>query len=149
MTEFELVHEGVVGKLTCFDRMIFKGHLMALYHPGGMQAFLESQGVKLTRWKPYVSKMTEQLKVHVQGLAAEAGRPYEYLANNYTKATGHSKEELAREIAERDGITQGLICVFAAVEPCGSFDVVGKSDATSRGRPPSPQVPPDLPVPDR
>jgi hypothetical protein len=132
MSAFEIVHQDQVqGKLTCFDRMIFKGHLMALYHPGGMQAFLESQGVKLTRWKPYVRKMTEELKAHVQGLAAEAGRPYEYLANNYTKATGHSKEELAREIAARDGITQGLICVFAAVEPCGSFDVVGNR-ATQR-----------------
>jgi hypothetical protein len=132
MSAFEIVHQDrVQGKLTCFDRMIFKGHLMALYNPGGMQAFLESQGVKLTRWKPYMRKMTEQLKAHVQGLAAEAGRPYEYLANNYTKATGHSKEELAREIARRDGISEGLICAFAAVEPCGSFDVVGNR-ATQR-----------------
>ena len=76
MSAFEIVHQDQVqGKLTCFDRMIFKGHLMALYHPGGMQAFLESQGVKLTRWKPYVRKMTEELKAHVQALAAEAGRP--------------------------------------------------------------------------
>jgi hypothetical protein len=62
---------------------------------------------------------------HIQGLAAVAGRPYEYLARNYTKATGHSKEDLARQIAERDWITSGLICAFAALEPCWSFDVVG------------------------
>lgn len=132
MSAFEIVHqERVEGKLTCFDRMIFKGHLMALYHPGGMAAFLESQGVKLTGWTPYVRKMTEQLKAHVESLAAQAGRPFEYLADNYTKATGHSKEELARGIAERDGITSGLICAFATVEPCGSFDVKGNR-ATQR-----------------
>jgi hypothetical protein len=126
VSAFEIVHQQrVEGKLTCFDRLIFKGHLMALYHPGGMAAFLESQGVKLTGWKPYVTKMTLALSAHVQRLAADAGRPYEYLADNYTKATGHSKEELARQIADRDGITSGLICAFAAMEPCGSFDVKG------------------------
>ena len=33
---------------------------MALYHPGGMQAFLESQGVKLTRWKLCVLDRLEE-----------------------------------------------------------------------------------------
>jgi hypothetical protein len=126
MSAFEIVHhDEVQGKLTCFDRLIFKGHLLTLYHPGGMAAFLESQGVKLTGWKTYVRRMTETLAAHVQALAAHADRPYEYLAHNYTKATGHSKEELARDIAARDGITSGLICAFAALEPCGSFEVVG------------------------
>ncbi len=129
MSAFEIVHQDdVVGKLTCFDRLIFKGHLLALYHPGGMAAFLETQGVKLVGWKTYVARMTDGLATHVQGLAVAAGRPYEFLARNYTKATGHSKEELARVIAERDGITSGLICVFAALEPCWSFDVVGNRD---------------------
>jgi hypothetical protein len=132
MSAFEIVHQDdVVGKLVCFDRLIFKGHLMALYHPGGMAAFLESQGVKLVAWKTYVRKMTETLAAHVQTLAAQAGRPYEYLPHNYTKATGHSKEELARQIAERDGIRAGLVCAFAAMEPCRSFDVVGNR-ATQR-----------------
>jgi hypothetical protein len=90
-----------------------------------MAAFLESQGVKLVGWKPYVSRMTDALAAHVQGLAAAAGRPYEFLGRNFTKATGHPKEELARQIAERDGMVSGLVCVFGALEPCLSFDVVG------------------------
>lgn len=77
MSAFEMVHQHrVEGKLTCFDRLIFKGHLMALYHQGGMAAFLESQGVKLTGWKPYVAKMTMALSANVQRLAADADRPY-------------------------------------------------------------------------
>ena len=34
-----------------------------------------------------------------------------------------SKEDIAREIAERDGIKAGLVCVLTAVEPCRSFDI--------------------------
>src|SRR6059058_2839466 len=99
VSAFEIVHhQRVDGKLTCFDRLIFKGHLRSLYNPGAMAAFLESQGVKLTGWKPYVRKMTETVVAHVRAVAAEAGRPCEYLAGNYTKAAGHSKEDLARNI---------------------------------------------------
>lgn len=36
-----------------------------------------------------------------------------------------SKEDLARQIAERDGVTEGLVCVLSAVEPCRSFAVIG------------------------
>jgi hypothetical protein len=126
MSASEIVpQDDVVGKLVCYDRLIFKGHLMSLYHPGGRAALLESRGVELVGGKPYAGKMTETLAAHVRGLAAASGRPYEYLAHNFTKATGHSKEELARDIAARDGITTGLVCAFAAMEPCGSFDVVG------------------------
>jgi hypothetical protein len=31
------------------------------------------------------------------------------------------KDQRARAIAARDGITEGLVCVFATIEPCRSF----------------------------
>ncbi len=40
MSAFEIVHQDrVQGKLTCFDRMIFEGYLMAVYHPGACRLF--------------------------------------------------------------------------------------------------------------
>lgn len=129
MSAFEIVHQDrVAGKLTCFDRVIFKGHLSRLYCPGGMKAFLDSQGVLLKDFGAYVKRTTGEIKAHVQRLATDAGRPYVYLADNHTKARGRSKEDLAREMAEADGITEGLICVLAAVEPCGSFDIFRNRD---------------------
>jgi hypothetical protein len=39
MGAFEDVHQSrITGSLAMFDRMIFKGHLLRLYHPGGVQA---------------------------------------------------------------------------------------------------------------
>ena len=52
-------------------------------------------------------------------------RPYEYLNARTTKAAGQSKELKAREIAERDGGDEGLICVFRVVELCMSYKVHG------------------------
>jgi hypothetical protein len=48
-------------------------------------------------------------------MAAEHGRPFQYL-NAPTR-----KEDLARKMAEEEGIKRGLICVYAAVELCWHF----------------------------
>jgi len=50
-------------------------------------------------------------------------RQVEYLAGASTHRSGSSKEARAREIAERDGVTEGLVCVLSVVEPCRSFAV--------------------------
>jgi hypothetical protein len=122
MVSFESVHAGrVVGSLAMFDRMIFKGHLLRLYHPGGVQAFLWNQGVPLTKFGEWAKETTAALCVHAQRSAEEAGRPYIYLEHATTRDTGQTKEDLARGIAERDGITEGLVCILRALEPCQSF----------------------------
>jgi hypothetical protein len=123
-TLFETVHEDqILGTLTFFDRMIFKGHLTKLYYPGAMKAFCDRSGILLKDFGNYIKDATEDFKAHVKAVAGEAGAPYIYLADTHTKSRGRSKEDLAQEIGERDGVTEGLICVFAAVEPCSSFDV--------------------------
>ena len=49
-----------------------------------------------------------------------------------------SKEERARDIARQDGVNEGLICVFSAVESCFSYEVRRDPDRRLlelRGRP--------------
>jgi len=41
----------------------------------------------------------------------------------YLASAAESKEEVARGIAQRDGIQRGLICVLSCVEPCRTFEV--------------------------
>jgi hypothetical protein len=129
MTTFESVHESrVVGKLIAVDRLIFKGHLNGLMPKGAFARFLFVQSVMLVAFKVYVSRATERLKAHAQALAAKVGRSYQYLERAHTAARGQSKEDLARKIAEREDIREGLIVVFAAVEPCMSFNVRGNHE---------------------
>jgi hypothetical protein len=53
------------------------------------------------------------------GAKAEAlRRPMKYLAS-----AGESKEEVARGIAAREKIEEGLVCVLSCVEPCQTFEV--------------------------
>lgn len=129
MTKIESIHgEGVIGTLTTFDRMIFKGHLTGLYPDGAFQRFLNTQGVLLKGYAGYVKGVSDQLKAHAKAMAAAAGRPYLYAEHAMTKRSGHSKGDLAEEITARDGLSEGLVCVLSAVEPCSSFDVVGNRE---------------------
>lgn len=124
MEQFLSIHQdAVIGTLTMFDRIIFKGHLTRFFIGDSFAYFLAKQDVRLKEFGAYVEKSTAELKAAVKGLAEEAGRPYRYLDVAFTKSKGQSKEDLARAIAADDAITDGLICVFSTLEACVSFAV--------------------------
>jgi hypothetical protein len=76
MNAFEKVHrDRVLGSLTMFDRLIFKGHMSRLYVPGALPALLWSQGTPLTGFAAYVKGCTQALLDHAERMAAEAGHP--------------------------------------------------------------------------
>ena len=124
METFLSIHqEQVVNTLSTYDRMIFKGHISQLFYANGFTKFLQTQKVLLKDFKGYVMKTSEKMKAHVQKLVQEAGRPYQYLETGSSAMGGNPKEGIALEIAKRDGVTEGLICVLAAVEKCLTFSV--------------------------
>ena len=108
----------ITGTLSGFDRMLFRGTLRSIAHVSGLQIFLYSQHVLMKDFGSYVLRLSEQVVEHAKALARKAGRPYVYLPSSKD-----SKEELALQIVARDAIKQGLIVVFACVEPCQSFDL--------------------------
>jgi len=59
--------------------------------------------VRLKDFGRYAQARTAELKAHAERLAAEANRPLLYLRSPHTARTGYTKEQLARDIAERDG----------------------------------------------
>src|SRR6185295_8811809 len=115
----------ITGTLSGFDRVLFRGTLRSIAHVKGFQVFLYSHHVLMKDFGSYVIGLSQQLVEHAKELAHQKGRPYVYLPSS--KA---SKEELALQIAKRDGLKQGLICVFACVEPCQSFDL--RKDAATK-----------------
>ena len=126
MDTFLSIHQdSVLGTLSTFDRMIFKGHLTMLYPNGAFARLLHRQGVLLKDFKPYVEGISQQLKQHAEQLASGAGRPFQYQEASMTVRNGPGKEALAQEIAAKDDLKEGLICVFSTLEPCSTFTVRG------------------------
>jgi hypothetical protein len=83
-----------------------------------MWVFLSSRHVLLKDYGRFVLSLSHEISEHAKTFAAELGRPYQYLPSSSL-----SKEQLAREFMERDQIKEGLVCVFAAVEPCRTISV--------------------------
>jgi hypothetical protein len=79
--------------------------------------FLETRGVYRRDVKRFVLTQAYRLKDHARQLAAREGRPDQYFGERTRKV------ELARQLAERDGIAEGLVCVLATVEPCRTFSL--------------------------
>ena len=120
MQQFVAKHaERVIGTLSGFDRLVFRGTMRALSNRSGLMSYLWAVQVRLMDFAEHVLKLTEQVKDASLSLARQIGRPVQYLTS-----AASNKEDIARRIAARDHIEQGLICVLTAVEPCWSFEIV-------------------------
>jgi hypothetical protein len=124
----DLHRDAIAGTIATFDRVIFKGHVNALFPKGAFKRYLDRRGVLLKDAGSFFEDETARLKEHAKALADGRGRPFVYLNAAHTHATGSSKEALARKIAATDGVSEGLVCVFSTLEPCRSFTVAGNRE---------------------
>jgi len=108
----------ITGVLSGFDRLVFMGSLRSLVYAPRMMVYLSRAGLLIKDFSRWVQDLGSEIKDAAARAARDAGRPLCYLRSSDT-----SKEDLAREIAQRDGISNGLIAVLTCVEPCRSFDV--------------------------
>jgi hypothetical protein len=58
----------ITGAISCFDRMLFKGHL-PLGWPGAMEGFLARQGLRIKDFGPFVNRHSERIKQHARATA--------------------------------------------------------------------------------
>ena len=71
----------------------------------------------------YAKATTERIANNARKLVTDAGRPVISFDHVKTRNRTQHKDELAKSIAERDGITEGIVCLISAVESCFSFQV--------------------------
>jgi hypothetical protein len=94
--------------------MLFRGYLPI--QSGWMMAeFLKQNQISFRSLKGFLIRSADRINQYAKALAAKQGRPFQYLTT-YTR-----KEDLARKMAEKEGIQRGLICVYSAVELCRTF----------------------------
>lgn len=119
MIEFIRQHAtSVMGVLHGFDRLRFRGTWRLGANVQGLGRLLRYFGVLLKDAGGWLEEHTEQVKKASLQVADGQGRPVVYVNDPSIR-----KEDLAREIAQRDRIGHGLVCVLTAVEPCHSFDI--------------------------
>jgi len=108
----------IIGHLSGFDRLVLRGTLRALEVKSGMLSYLWNIKVLLKDAGKLFNEKSKQLKEASLEAANRLSRPIVYLASAKT-----GKEDMARQIAQRDGINEGLICVLTCVEQCQTYDI--------------------------
>lgn len=117
----------VIGMISGWDRLRFRGTVRMLANVAGLARFLSYSGRLLKDFGAHAEALSRQTRAESLAVAERAGRPVVHLPN-----PGVCKEDVAREIQDQDGVREGLICVLTAVEPCWSFNVRSRQDASGR-----------------
>ncbi len=108
----------VSGVLNGWDRLMIRGTIRALANVPPLVSFLGYLGVKFKDFGSYVEDVSKRLKAASLVEAERLNRPIKYLPSSQTR-----KEDVARQIAQADGIDEGLVCVLSCVEPCWSYSI--------------------------
>jgi len=108
----------ILGVLSGFDRLVFRGTLRRIAYVDGLGKFLNWRGVLLKDFGAFAETMTGRVRAAAEAEARGLNRPIVYL-----QSSREDKEKVALEIAERDGIQEGLIAAIECVEPCITFDL--------------------------
>lgn len=109
--------------LSCFDRVIFKGHL-PISRPTTFENFVDYE-LKIRRaefLKTVGPKWSEQLVQHAKSFAQELGRLFEYRSGDV------DKDAWAKEQLQRSPLAEGLIGVLCVMEACPTFKLAQAKD---------------------
>ncbi len=114
----------VRGVLCGFDRLFFCGTLRNLSHAGGLRHYLWVHRIPYKDFAAHSLQVTARLEEASLRQARQLAREVRYL-----NSAQHRKEDIARAIADRDRIKNGLICVLRSVDPCMSFEITKNAKA--------------------
>ena len=104
MESFIQAHwEKITGVLSGFDRVRFRGTARRISSVGGLGSYLKYFGILLKDFRKYALGITDVIRKASQDVAHRANRPV-----LFEQDPNRSKEEIARRIAARDGITEGI-----------------------------------------
>lgn len=106
----------IVAVLSCFDRVIFKGHLQ-INRANELEKFVDC-GLKIKRndfIKSVVPQWSERLVEHARDFARRHGRIYEYYQGKI------DKDAWAKEQMQKHQVAEGLIGILCVQETCATF----------------------------
>lgn len=120
--------EQVLGCLSGFDRLIFRGSIRKLNTSrfdqqrgvvvaSGMEIYCWQNRVLFKDFGRFVQGSSERVREQSLKPYRQSGLPVEFVRD-----TSVEKDRLAREIAAQRKIESGLVCAISALEPAPTFD---------------------------
>ena len=113
----------ISGVLSGFDRLRLRGTKRLLASVRGLTNYLWQRQILWKDFPDHAESITAALRQATESQVRKLDRPLVYVPS-----AASDKEALARQIAERDRITRGLVGVLSSVELCSSFVVYRNRD---------------------
>lgn len=110
----------VFGAITGLDRIALRGTIRWLASIAGLGSYMGVRNILLKDFKTWAEDKTQQVRTACERTADSLGIETRYLQSPKT-----DKEALAREIAKKNGIKSGPVCMLSVVEPSFSPTVCG------------------------
>ena len=108
----------IIGVLSGFDRLVFRGSLRRLCYPEGLEGFLAFRNICRKDFGDTAEHWTRLTKELALKDAETQGVPIEHLTSG-----AKDKEKIAKRHLESRPIESGLVCILTAVEPCSVWHV--------------------------
>jgi len=109
----ELYADKIVGAISGWDRIRFRGTIRWLASTRGLGTFMGKYGLLLKDFGRWAETITNKVRACCEARAEEMAIPQIYL-----KSSAVDKEDLARKVAKERGVDTGPICMLSVVEPC-------------------------------
>ncbi len=124
MQLMELYKDKIMGAIKGLDRIRFRGTLRWLANEQGMKSFLGRYGILLKDFNQWAKGITADIRQRCDDQAQQLG-----IETTYLNSSGIDKEKWARQIAQKNGISQGPICNFSVLEQCFAPKIKGNKAA--------------------
>ena len=120
----DIYKDKVCGVIRGFDRIRFRGTIRYLANETGINNFLRESNILLKDFAGWAEQKTKAVRESCEKRAEELG-----IEKRYLRSSAENKEKLAREIAKKNDISNGPICMFSVVEPCFAPSVKGNKES--------------------
>ena len=105
----------IVSQLSCFDRIVFKGHL-PLRSGEQLERFVDHVlRIRRKDFPAFAEARTEELVAHAKRLAQDSPGGYQFHPGRV------DKDRWAQQLIAEHRIVEGLVGVLCVMETCGSF----------------------------
>lgn len=113
----ERYREEIVGKVSCYDRLIIKGTVPEICFSQGMTSFLYKKGVHIFDYARFVEPLNKRLRENTLRIASEEGVEIEFIRKSTVR-----KEDLIKKKLKDRGTHVGLVHILSAMETCSCYE---------------------------
>jgi hypothetical protein len=107
----------IIGKLSCFDRIVIKGTVPEICYAQGMTGYLYKKKIRIFDYAQFAEPFTKQIRDHATEIAEEHNIKIEFIRKSSTR-----KEDLIKRKIKERGEQEGLVHILSAMESCSTYE---------------------------